>query len=167
VARNALPTWEEWAEDMTAVLDVVESSRAALLAPLDVGPPAILFAAMHPERLNALVLVNTAARLLQDTDYPIGLSNETIDSFVGIVGATWGTTNFSALVTPNRTGDVEWARFLATTQRASMTPRSAAAQFDYVVRTNDVRKALPLIQTPTLVLNVHENPVVPIAVCRD
>jgi class 3 adenylate cyclase len=43
-----------------------------------------------------------------------------------------------------------------------MTPRTAAAQFDYVVRTNDVRKALPLIQVPTLVFNVQENPVVPI-----
>jgi class 3 adenylate cyclase/alpha-beta hydrolase superfamily lysophospholipase len=162
VARNAFPTWEEWAEDMTAVMDAAGSRRAAVLAMIDAGPLAVLFAAMHPERVKALVLVNTAARLLEDADYPIGLSNETIDSFVGIVGATWGTTNFSALVTPNRTGDVEWARFLATTQRASMTPRTAAAQFDYVVRTNDVRKALHLIQAPTLVLHVQESPLVPI-----
>ena len=43
-----------------------------------------------------------------------------------------------------------------------MTPRTAAAQADYVMRSNDVRQALPLIHAPTLVLHTVENAVVPI-----
>ena len=42
--------------------------------------------------------------------------------------------------------------------RSSVTPRSAAAQYDYILRNQDVRHALPLILAPTLVLQVSENP---------
>jgi hypothetical protein len=38
VFRNALPTWEEWTEDIDAVLGAVGSRRTAILASLDVGP---------------------------------------------------------------------------------------------------------------------------------
>jgi len=46
--------------------------------------------------------------------------------------------------------------------RASATPRSAVAQYHNVMR-NDVRPALPLIRVPTLVLNVRDQPLVPVA----
>jgi class 3 adenylate cyclase len=45
--------------------------------------------------------------------------------------------------------------------RVSNTPRSAAAQYNYLLR-RDVRQALPMIQAPTLVLHVKENVLVPI-----
>lgn len=166
VARNAMPTWEDWAEDMTAVLKAAWSDRAAVFGWLDAGPPAMLFSAMHPERVSALVLVNTAARTLVDTDYAIGLSPETIDALRSFVASAWGTTEFASIGTPGVARDPEWVRLLATAQRASMTPRAAAAQFDYVVRTSDVRWALPLIQVPTLVLHALGNPVVPIELGR-
>jgi class 3 adenylate cyclase/alpha-beta hydrolase superfamily lysophospholipase len=162
MGRNALPTWEEWAEDMAAVLDAAGSRQAAVCAWLDVGPTAMLFAAMHPERVDALVLVNTAARLLQDTDYPIGLSSETIDAISAAIAEAWGTADQAAIGTPSMAGNPEWARFLAATNRASMTPRTAAAQANYVMRSNDVRQALPLIGVPTLVLHTVDNEIVPI-----
>ena len=160
------PTWEDWAEDMAAVLDAAWSDRAAVFGWLDAGPPAMLFSAMHPERVSALVLVNTAARTLVDADYPFGLSAETIDGLRSFVASAWGTTEFASIGTPGFTRDPEWVRLLATAQRASMTPRTAAAQFDYVVRTSDVPWALPLIQAPTLVLHAQEYPVVPIELGR-
>jgi class 3 adenylate cyclase len=58
--------------------------------------------------------------------------------------------------------DAEWTRFTSKAIRFSATPRTAAAQYDYILR-NDVRQALPLIQTPTLVLHVRDNALVPIA----
>jgi pimeloyl-ACP methyl ester carboxylesterase len=73
VPLNAMPTWEELTEDMTAVLGAAGSERAAIFATLDTGPIAILFAAMHPERVSALVLRNTTARYLEAEDYPIGM----------------------------------------------------------------------------------------------
>ena len=58
--------------------------------------------------------------------------------------------------------DAEWIRFTSRVIRSSATPRTAAAQYNYILR-NDVRQALPLIQAPTLVLHVGENVLVPIA----
>ena len=59
---SAIPTWEALAEDITAVLDAAGSKTATVLGVNEVGPILILFAAMHPERVSSLVLINTAAR---------------------------------------------------------------------------------------------------------
>ena len=43
VPRNAIPTWEEWTEDISVVLDAAGSERVAILAGADAGPIAVLF----------------------------------------------------------------------------------------------------------------------------
>ena len=162
LSLSALPTWEEWTEDVRAVLDVAGSERAAIVASLDAGPIAILFAAMHPERVSALVLLNTAARMSVAADYPIGAAPEAIDALVGLLGSAWGNSDLARLVSPSIAADQEYVRTIAKIGRAAMTPRTAAAQYDYILRSLDVRAALPLIEVPTLVLHVRESPFVPI-----
>ncbi len=73
VPRNAIPTWEEWTEDIESVLNAVGSEQTSILATVDAGPIAILYAAAHPERVDSLVLCNTTARYLVADDYPIGV----------------------------------------------------------------------------------------------
>ena len=51
VANNAIPTSEEWTEDVLAVLDAAEAREAVIIAAVDAGPVALLFAALHPERV--------------------------------------------------------------------------------------------------------------------
>jgi class 3 adenylate cyclase len=159
VPRNAVPTLEEWTEDMAAVLDAARSERAAILATLDTGPIAILYTAMHPERVSALVLLNAAARFIEAEDYPIGVSPDAIDALVEGVAAGWGTPEFLALANPS--ADWEFLHLTSQVLRASATPRTAAAQYNAVLR-NDVRQALPLIRVPTLVLHVKEQPLSPV-----
>jgi class 3 adenylate cyclase len=156
VRRDAFPTWEEWTEDIGAVLDAVESQQATIVASTDAGPIAILFAALHPERVSALVLYNTIARFLIAGDYPIGAPPEVIDGIVELVRTQWGTPAFSRLVIPSATAP-EHQAFAARTQRMAATPRTAAEQLEYLMRTVDVRDALPLIHCPTLVLHTREN----------
>ena len=74
----------------------------------------------------------------------------------------WGSEEFVRLVNPSLDDDAELARYWGMTMRSSVTPRNAAAQYNSIVR-NDVRQALPLIQAPTLVLHVGQNPLLPIA----
>jgi class 3 adenylate cyclase len=166
LSRNAMPTWEEWTEDIVAVLDAAGSKRTAILASLDAGPIAILFTAMHPEVVSALVLHNTSGRYMEADDYPIGVSPESIDALIGLVASGWGTSDLFRLVNPSLADDPESLRALSKAARSSVTPRSAAAQYDYILRNQDVRSVLPLIQVPTLVLNVNDSPFVPLALAR-
>ena len=152
VALRAMPTWEELTEDMTAVLDAAGSRRAAIFASVDAGPMAILFTAMHPERVSALVLRDSTARYLEADDYPIGMSPAVADRLVATLAAMWGTEEFCRLTNPGRADDVEWTGWAAMMQRASATPRAAAAQYEYLFHHVDVRPVLPLIQAPTLIV---------------
>jgi class 3 adenylate cyclase/alpha-beta hydrolase superfamily lysophospholipase len=162
VPRSDVPTWEEWTEDVRAVLDAAGSARTAIFASADAGPIAMLFAAMHPERVSALVLFNTTARYLVADDYPIGVASELVDTVVELVGQTWGTTDSVRAVNPDRAEDEEFVRHLARQFRSAATPRAAAAQYDYIWRSLDVRRALPLIQAPTLIMHVRDNVLTPI-----
>ena len=49
IPDTAMPTWEEWADDVRAVLDAAGSERTVVLAETDGGPTGLLFTAMHPE----------------------------------------------------------------------------------------------------------------------
>ena len=159
VPRNAVPTLEDWTEDIAAVLDETGCDRAAILATLDTGPIAILYAAMHPERVSALALLTTAARRIEADDYSSGASSEDIDALVELIAAMWGTPEFVSAANPS--ADAEFLELTAQVLRASATPRTAAAQFNSVLR-NDVRDALHLIRVPTLVLNVKGQPLAPV-----
>jgi class 3 adenylate cyclase/pimeloyl-ACP methyl ester carboxylesterase len=160
-APDHLSTWEEWAEDIGAVLDAVGSTEAVLQAQLDAGPPAMLFAALHPERVKALILVNTAARYLVGDDYPIGFAPEAIGAMVDLIAQSWGTPEFVGLASPGLSGNADAIRTTARILRASATPRAAAHYYDYILRQLDVRQALPLIHSPTLVLHRRDNPLIP------
>ena len=161
IPRNAIPTWEEWTEDLLVVLDAAGSERAAIFATLDAGPIALQFAAAHPERVSALILLTTSARYLIADDYPEGAPPETVDALVEMIETLWGTTEFMRALSPSMAEDPEYLNFVAKMLRASATPRTAAAQYNYLLRSVDVRDALPLIQAPTLVLHSLENLLVP------
>jgi pimeloyl-ACP methyl ester carboxylesterase len=91
VSFKAMPTWGEWTEDIAVVLDAVSSKRTALLATLEAGPIAILYAAMHPETVGALILLNTSARYLEADDYSIGVPSDAVDALVELIASAWGT----------------------------------------------------------------------------
>src|SRR3712207_3487042 len=86
---HSLPPWESYVQEVVAVLDAVGSRRAAVMGMFDAGPMAALFAATHPTRTVGLILVNTAARLLQADDYPVGTSPERAAAVVDHVVETW------------------------------------------------------------------------------
>jgi pimeloyl-ACP methyl ester carboxylesterase len=79
ISYEGLSLWEQWADDVRAVLDAVGSERAAILGAGDVGPTAALFAATEPERTRALILFTTSARFMAAEDYPCGLPEEVLE----------------------------------------------------------------------------------------
>ena len=62
VEPGALPTLEQWADSITAVLDDLESPEAVLLTGPGAFAPGALFAATHPARTSALVVLEGYAQ---------------------------------------------------------------------------------------------------------
>ena len=63
VSPGALPTLEQWADSITAVLDDLGSREAVLLGSHGSFAPAALFAATHPSRTTALVVLEGYAAI--------------------------------------------------------------------------------------------------------
>jgi pimeloyl-ACP methyl ester carboxylesterase len=98
---DSLPPWEAYAEELTAVLDEVGCERAVIMAELDAGPTALLFAGTRPERTSALVLVHTSARFAAGSDYPIGFAAEAVEAAVARFDQLWGSDDMAAWLVPS------------------------------------------------------------------
>ena len=69
VTPGALPTLEQWADSITAVLDELGSREAVLLAVDGAFAPAALFAATHPSRTTALVVLEGYAEPITERTF--------------------------------------------------------------------------------------------------
>ena len=70
---------ESFVDDMIAVTDDLGCEQVIVLD-TTVGVPALQFAATHPERTAALVLINPSARLRWADDYPEGYADEELEA---------------------------------------------------------------------------------------
>jgi class 3 adenylate cyclase/pimeloyl-ACP methyl ester carboxylesterase len=157
VALNALPTLEEWMDDLRAVLDAAQWPDAAVIGHGDGGLVSLLFAASYPERTRALVLVDAYARLRQSDDQPWAVPPETIDSFLDWLEKGWGTGDFTRLVAPSQADNPTFRRRLARAERLSVSPGGAVA-IQRLVCDSDLTSVLPTISAPTLVIAHAGNP---------
>jgi class 3 adenylate cyclase len=158
---DPLPPWESYAEELATVLDEFGCKRAAIMAELDAGPTALLWAGTRPERTSALVLVHTSARFVAGGDYPIGLAAEAVEAMVAQFDQLWGSDAMAAMLVPSRADDARFLRWFAKWQRASVSPKVAQA-FLRAMAEVDVRPVLPLVQAPTLILHRRGFGLVPI-----
>ena len=90
VAIDALPTIEEWIDDLRAVLDAVGSQRTAVVSCAGASYMTLMFAATYPERTSALVLVDPSARLAWAEDNPWGLRLDHLPEQVERLRSSWG-----------------------------------------------------------------------------
>jgi class 3 adenylate cyclase len=166
VDLHNLPSWEEWTSDLRVVLDAAGSERAAIFAILDAGQMAMMFAASAPERVSALVLLNTAARLAWAEDNPAGFQPDELSALVDAYAAVWGTPDMADLLYPSKAHDEAFRQWYAKFLRAAAPPSTVKA-FLHESLTADIRDALPLIQAPTLVLHSTDFAAVPLGLGRD
>ena len=131
-----MPPWEEWVDDIVAVLDAAGSERTAIYAALDAGPIAIMFVALQPERVTALILENTSARYLKADDYPIGMPQSAVDAVVETVAPLWGTQELASVINPAMADNLDFLGMHATRARASATPRKRPRSTGTSLRTS-------------------------------
>jgi pimeloyl-ACP methyl ester carboxylesterase len=146
------PTWEDWADDIRAVMDAAGSERAAVIGVGDSGPLAILFAATQPHRVTSLILINTGARLVQGPDYPWGLRPDEVEAFLRRTRETWGTGGIVDVFSPSGAADERYRQWWARYQRMGASPGRSTAMARLVFEV-DVRNVLSTIHVPTLVIH--------------
>jgi class 3 adenylate cyclase len=152
VPLAALPTLEQWMDDVRTVMDAASSERAALLGHGEGGQMAMLFAATHPERTAALILGDTSARLVRDVDYPWGVPSDWVPRFLHLTEDFWGSGSTVDLVAPSAAHDERFRRWYARFERLAIGPRAAVAMSAFTLE-RDLRGVLPTIRVPTLVLH--------------
>jgi pimeloyl-ACP methyl ester carboxylesterase len=139
-------------DDLGAVLDAVGSTRTALFGASDRGQMCVLFAATYPERVTALVLDGTWARLLTAPDYPIGMPPEVFDGIIADAQAGWGTGAVMPRLCPSMATDQRFRDWWASWERLAASAGTAAAMMK-VALGSDVRALLPTIGVPTPVIH--------------
>lgn len=167
VAPDHLPDLDTQVADVVAVMDAAGVDRAALVGFNDGGGLALQLAAAHPERCSALVLWNSAARMLLDTDYPWGTPEATLLDIVEQQANDWaaGDTGYLHLMVPSRADDEQFMQQLAGLGRSAVAPGAVAHFFRETVLA-DLRSFLPDVQAPTLVLQRTDATVVSAGMSR-
>jgi class 3 adenylate cyclase len=142
---------EEWMEDVCAVMDAAGSDRATLLAHGHGVQMALMSAATHPDRVASLVLINGFARFSRADDYPAGMPPQAAEALLEGIEQTWGTGAMAGPLGPSvasRPGIQEW---YGRVERFAATPSTALAKMRAILEL-DVRKVLPLVSAPALVI---------------
>jgi len=139
-----IPPLETLIDDLAVVMDAVGSDRAVLVASMENAAVATLFAATHPERTSALILIDPWVTFTKSEETPGANSQEDWDRVVANVRTEFP---LPAWVEGHDERERAWlTRYI----RASVSPGAAIGEFRRFQAT-DVRGVLPLIQVPTLV----------------
>jgi DNA-binding SARP family transcriptional activator/pimeloyl-ACP methyl ester carboxylesterase len=156
VSPERLPDLETRMDDVRAVLDSVGSERAVLLGISEGGPMSILFAATHPERTAALVLLGSFAREMRAPDYPSGVSDDDLRRRLALLDeddwASAATRDWIGRVAPDAVRDPAALRWYTSYLQRGASPGAARA-LRLMNAEIDVRDLLPTINVATLVLH--------------
>src|SRR5437660_2346349 len=152
LVAGGAPPLEQQVADVLAVMDALGSERAAVHGAADGGTVAMLFAAMHPDRVSALVLHSAWARATEgvagsaeEVERSRARRNEQIRSQWGDLEHPWGLR----WLAPSRLANPEYRRILARVQQVNGSRAAITQTMD--ASDSDVSAALPLIQAQTLV----------------
>jgi class 3 adenylate cyclase len=158
---GALPTLEQWSDSITAVLDDLGCSEAVLVASNGAFAAAALFAATHPSRTSALIVLEGIADPAAERKEGADLEENAADYV-----AMWGTGKWQHLSNPDMPWNEEiramWARY----ERLAASPALFALTMP-LIADMDVRAVLPTIHVPTLVLHHTDDPLIPFEWGRD
>jgi class 3 adenylate cyclase/pimeloyl-ACP methyl ester carboxylesterase len=160
ISLEAPPTLEQWSDSVRIVLDAAGSDQAVVVVQDVAFPTGALFAATHPTRTSALVVMGGWARFTRDVDYPEGLPPERGKALVQAGVEMWGTGEVQRVLNPDMPWNEEIRSALASMERLTASPRMARQMFNRLMD-SDVREILPSVRVPTLVLHHKDDQMVP------
>jgi pimeloyl-ACP methyl ester carboxylesterase len=154
-------SFDTWVQDLETVVDAVGLDRFPLIGISRGGPIAIAYAVRHPERVTKLVLYGAFSAGLNHGGSPADLKARA--ALIELMRLGWGHNNpgfartFTCRFIPKATPEHE--RWFDQLQRISTSAENAARLME-TDDNIDVRKMLPQISVPTLVLHCDRDNVV-------
>lgn len=143
---------DTYTDDLRVVLDAAGSEKAVIFAAGDCGILAIPFAALHPERTVALILVDAWATYSRTDETPWSPTVEETREDAEWIRQRWGTSAWTEYLielggepTDDERRELDW---LERATRATCTPAAIAAEVRQYAPA-DVRAVLPTIQVPS------------------
>jgi class 3 adenylate cyclase/pimeloyl-ACP methyl ester carboxylesterase len=155
VTSGALPTLEQWADSITAVLDDLGSPEAVLLACAPAFATGALFAATHPSRTTALVVLEGYANPMAERS-----EGTTMEQTTAATVAMWGTGEMQHALNPDMPWNEEIRAATARWERGAASPGTVASWMPLVAEM-DVRDLLPTVRVPTLVIHHADDVLIP------
>lgn len=151
-----------WVDDALAVLDAAGSTSSVVLGVSAGTPTAIRLAALHPDRVQGLVVFGGGARTIAGPGYEIGHDRATLESFAANLEKRWGSGVAISTYAPSRADDPHVRDYWARYQQLSASPAAAMRSFWAAVE-SDVSDLLPSIAAPTMVVHPERDIVAPVA----
>lgn len=148
-------TVEQRSEDFLAVLDAAGSRRCVVVGFSEASTPALLLAASHPDRVEALVVLSGGPRMTVDPGFLPELGahlDATLWRSLNRAAEHWGDGGFLADLSPFVRHSALYRRLAPSAERASASPGMARVLIESM-RSYDVTAILPTIRVPTLVVH--------------
>ena len=154
ITPDAMPTLEQWADSITAVLDDLGSREAVLIAIAGaLAPGHCSLRPIRPAQHRSSCSRASRIPLRRRAD------GSTREEFRAAFVAMWGTGEYERLVNPDMPWNEEIRSAWARVERLSASPRTVALMWPLVAEV-DVRAVLPAIRVPTLVVHHTDDPIV-------
>ncbi len=152
VPNDSLPTLEERADDLLAVMNAANVEKAAIFGFSEGGNLSAYFAASHPDRTAALIMFGTFAKRIWSPDYPWAPTPEQREKTYVEVENEWGNLMDLAHYAPSKVHDHAFAERIATYFRRSASPGAAVTLLKMNTQI-DITRVLPAVHVPSLVLH--------------
>ena len=163
-----MATLEERTDDIRAVMDAVGIERAHLFGGSEGGSMTSMFAAMHPERTQSLIIWGAQAKWINTPDHPWGQTQAEHQAMLDMIHDGWPTVEY--IVGPGaglgKDADPAIIENMLRYMRAAASP-SAVRAYEEMNALIDTRPILSSIKAPTMVMNRTGDPVAICAAARD
>lgn len=145
--------FEDYMDDIRAVLRAVDSERAAFFGCHLGGRLALLFAATHPQQTSAVVTFAAHPATLRDADYPWGTDPEERAAILSQVDAgTLDVDHLLLTLAPTDRADPGTHQWWTTFWMSATSPVESLDEFR-AIGPVDIRGLLGAVRVPALVLH--------------
>jgi class 3 adenylate cyclase/pimeloyl-ACP methyl ester carboxylesterase len=144
---------EQSEADILAVLDAALGVAPVVLVGWGIpGGGLIHFSISHPNRVSALVLINSFAHYVREEDYPWGFPRADMAEILDAFKEERDTGGFLQAIAPSRSADERFRSWWARAQRLAISAEQEARGFRTIAE-RDHRPILGSVSVPTLVMH--------------